>query len=73
MAGALKNSAPYELEHRKLRHRRVGATYPLLHQLHGRSLHVHDQGEDPFQTSDEECGDAQALDHHAHQEVRVSR
>jgi len=71
--GASRSSAPFELAHRKLHHHHVDATYPSLHRLHERSLHVRDQVEVPSQTSDEEFFDAQALDHHAHQEVRVSK
>ena len=73
MASASRSSAPYEQVHRKLRHRHADATYPSLHQLHVHSLHVRDQGEDPFRTSDAECDDVQVLIHLGHQVAHESK
>ena len=73
VANALRNFAPYELARHRLRHRRVGATYPLPHQLHVHSLRDRVLDVVPFQTSDARCDDELVLNHRAHQEVRASK
>ena len=73
MAAPWKNFAPYELMHRKLHHLHVGATYPLLHQQHVHSLHVHALDEDPYRPSDEECDGALALNHRGHLAKRANK
>ena len=70
---ALKMIAPYEQVHRKLLSHRAGATYPLLHQQHVRSLHGRALDEGPYRPSGARCGGELALNHRAHQEVHVNK
>ena len=57
----------------KLQSHRAGAIYPLLHQQHAHSLHVHVLDEDPYRPSDARCGDALALIHLGHLEERANK